>query len=906
MELWRRLRITEIVYLSPVFLYFVFCTEYPIGAIFDENSSDIKYAFEKEIEFLSRQPDAIPIKAEIQLLKSTDSFAVSNAICSLLRKGVYGIIGVSDASALPTIQSYSNNFKVPFIALSMIQNSSSHGDFQLFMRPVYVNGLLDVIIKYGWERILYIYDTDEGLIRLQQLFQAVNTREHFIDIDVKRVQNAEDCYNMLKDLHKKDEKTTIRVFLDIPTESAETVIVKLKNDTTVMNHKFHFLLGELRIEEMNLAPFKNGGINITGFQLLNYTTLLKKSAINKAWKIWDWPDPSYSHQIPLEPALVIDAVNIFQRALKQLYKNRNVYNDFNDRQFKNMKCTDNNYVSPNNGTNMMMKLKGNEIEFTGLTGKVSFDENGFRNKFKLHLLEITMNMGLAEVGYWKRDTGLTSQEPNRRRPDQEKKKKKRIVTTIIEPPYAMYKDNATATRKPKCGRENFKGFCMEMADELEKILNVSFNICTHDVYGEQLENGTWNGMLGQLVRQEVDLAIAPITITSQRERVVDFTKPYMSLGISIMIKKTAVKKASVFSFMDPLSYEIWMCILFAYIGVSVVLFLVSRFSPTEWHVDDGASISNDFTISNSLWYSLGAFMQQGCDISPRSVSGRIVGSVWWFFTLIIISSYTANLAAFLTVERMLTPIESAEDLAKQTEIQYGILASGSTASFFQQSKFPVHERMWAYMQSASPSVFVKSNQEGIERVRKGNYAYLMESTTNKYTNMRKPCDTMQVGPNLDSKGYGIATPIGSDLRDQLTLAVLKLREAGRLEEMQKEWWEKRSECPTKENNQDGGQAELTLENVAGIFYILAGGLTLSVIIAFFEFIYKSKLDSKRSKKPFGSVLRCKARLSFRGSLDRDNPNPSSPLRKSMSTYTYTGPSHVAGADGFPDNLHTQV
>ena len=119
--------------------------------------------------------------------------------------------------------------------------------------------------------------------------------------------------------------------------------------------------------------------------------------------------------------------------------------------------------------------------------------------------------------------------------------------------------------------------------------------------------------------QEVDLAIAPMSISSQRERVVDFTKPYMSLGISIMIKKTALKKASVFSFMDPLSYEIWMCILFAYIGVSVVLFLVSRFSPTEWHVDEGTTITNDFTISNSLWYSLGAFMQQGCDISPRCV-----------------------------------------------------------------------------------------------------------------------------------------------------------------------------------------------------------------------------------------------------------------------------------------------
>lgn len=64
------------------------------------------------------------------------------------------------------------------------------------------------------------------------------------------------------------------------------------------------------------------------------------------------------------------------------------------------------------------------------------------------------------------------------------------------------------------------------------------------------------------------------------------------------------------------------------------------------------------------------------------MSGRIVGSVWWFFTLIIISSYTANLAAFLTVERMSTPIESAEDLAKQTEIQYGTVDSGSTKDFF--------------------------------------------------------------------------------------------------------------------------------------------------------------------------------------------------------------------------------
>jgi len=46
----------------------------------------------------------------------------------------------------------------------------------------------------------------------------------------------------------------------------------------------------------------------------------------------------------------------------------------------------------------------------------------------------------------------------------------------------------------------------------------------------------------------------------------------------------------------------------------------------------------------------------------------------------------------------------------------------------------------------------------------GKYAFLMESTTNDYANQRQPCDTMKVGNNLDSKGYGIGTPLGSDLR----------------------------------------------------------------------------------------------------------------------------------------------
>lgn len=75
---------------------------------------------------------------------------------------------------------------------------------------------------------------------------------------------------------------------------------------------------------------------------------------------------------------------------------------------------------------------------------------------------------------------------------------------------------------------------------------------------------------------------------------------------------------------------------------------------------------------------------------PKALSTRIVGGIWWFFTLIIISSYTANLAAFLTVERMDSPIDSADDLAKQTKIEYGAVRDGSTMTFFKVIFFPLY------------------------------------------------------------------------------------------------------------------------------------------------------------------------------------------------------------------------
>jgi hypothetical protein len=84
---------------------------------------------------------------------------------------------------------------------------------------------------------------------------------------------------------------------------------------------------------------------------------------------------------------------------------------------------------------------------------------------------------------------------------------------------------------------------------------------------------------------------------------------------------------------------------------------------------------------------------------------------------------------------MVTPIESVEDLARQTDIKYGIVRGGSTQvffavihfllcvnfkffffSYFKKSDVKLFHRMWTYMQQ-SDDVLVASNEEGISKVR---------------------------------------------------------------------------------------------------------------------------------------------------------------------------------------------
>ncbi|XP_021252146.1 glutamate receptor 2 isoform X6 [Numida meleagris] len=819
-----------------------------IGGLFPRGADQEYSAF--RVGMVQFSTSEFRLTPHIDNLEVANSFAVTNAFCSQFSRGVFAIFGFYDKKSVNTITSFCGTLHVSFITPSF-PTDGTH-PFVIQMRPDLKGALLSLIEYYQWTKFAYLYDSDRGLSTLQAVLDSAAEKKWQVTaINVGNINNdrKDETYRSLfQDLEVKKER---RVILDCERDKVNDIVDQV---ITIGKHVkgYHYIIANLGFTDGDLSKIQFGGANVSGFQIVDYDDPLVSKFIQR-WSTLEEKEYPGAHTstIKYTSALTYDAVQVMTEAFRNLRKQRIEIS----RRGNAGDCLANPAVPWGHGVEIERALK--QVQVEGLTGNIKFDQNGKRINFTINVMELK-STGPRKIGYWSEVDKMVVNPLDGPLGNESSglENKTIIVTTILESPYVMMKKNHEMLE----GNDRYEGYCVDLATEIAKHCGFKYKltIVGDGKYGARdADTKIWNGMVGELVYGKADIAIAPLTITLVREEVIDFSKPFMSLGISIMIKKPQKSKPGVFSFLDPLAYEIWMCIVFAYIGVSVVLFLVSRFSPYEWHTEefeDGRETqtnesTNEFGIFNSLWFSLGAFMQQGCDISPRSLSGRIVGGVWWFFTLIIISSYTANLAAFLTVERMVSPIESAEDLSKQTEIAYGTLDSGSTKEFFRRSKIAVFDKMWTYMKSAEPSVFVRTTAEGVARVRKskGKYAYLLESTMNEYIEQRKPCDTMKVGGNLDSKGYGIATPKGSSLRTPVNLAVLKLSEQGVLDKLKNKWWYDKGECGAKDSGSKEKTSALSLSNVAGVFYILVGGLGLAMLVALIEFCYKSRAEAKRMK-----------------------------------------------------------
>ncbi|KZS03224.1 putative Glutamate receptor [Daphnia magna] len=324
----------------------------------------------------------------------------------------------------------------------------------------------------------------------------------------------------------------------------------------------------------------------------------------------------------------------------------------------------------------------------------------------------------------------------------------------------------------------------------------------------------------------------------------------------------------LFSFMNPLAVEIWLFLLLAYVLVSLSMWVVARFTPYEWHDNvNGSGLgsrchhghhyasgsigcidqtlqqpyntdalfdsehaalasSNDFSLANSFWFTIGTLMQQGSDLNPKD------------------------------------------------------------------SRIETYQKMWRYMESKKPSVFVSTYEEGTKRVMEGNFAFLMESTTLDYV-VQRNCNLTQIGGLLDSKGYGIGTPKGSPWRDRISLAILELQEKGSIHLLYNKWWKDTGDvCNRDDKNKESKASALGVENIGGVFVVLLCGLAMAIVVAILEFCWNSKRNAQQEKQSLCSEMGEELRFALRCQGSRQRPTlRRSCLRCTPPSHTYVPTNH---------------
>ncbi|KOX78574.1 Glutamate receptor, ionotropic kainate 1 [Melipona quadrifasciata] len=240
------------------------------------------------------------------------------------------------------------------------------------------------------------------------------------------------------------------------------------------------------------------------------------------------------------------------------------------------------------------------------------------------------------------------------------------------------------------GKDLWSGYCVDFVQKLSEEMDFDYDLVVpaDRQFGKKLANGQWDGLIGDLAKGETDIVVAALTMTSEREEVIDFVAPYFEQSGILIVMRKPVRKPSLFKFMTVLKVEVWLSIVGALTLTGIMIWILDKYSP--YSARNNRRLypypCREFTLKESFWFALTSFTPQGGGEAPKALSSRTLVAAYWLFVVLMLATFTANLAAFLTVERMQSPVQSLEQLARQSRINYTVVANSGQHQYFMNMK----------------------------------------------------------------------------------------------------------------------------------------------------------------------------------------------------------------------------
>ncbi|XP_032108393.1 glutamate receptor ionotropic, NMDA 3B [Sapajus apella] len=356
---------------------------------------------------------------------------------------------------------------------------------------------------------------------------------------------------------------------------------------------------------------------------------------------------------------------------------------------------------------------------------------------------------------------------------------------------------------PRALRKCCYGYCIDLLERLAEDTPFDFQlyIVGDGKYGV-LRDGRWTGLVGDLLAGRAHMAVTSFSINSARSQVVDFTSPFFSTSLGIMVRARDTA-SPIGAFMWPLHWSMWL-------GVFAALHLTALFLTLyEWRspyglTPRGRNRSTVFSYSSALnlCYAI-LFGRTVSSKTPKCPTGRLLMNLWAIFCLLVLSSYTANLAAVMVGDKTFLELSGIHDP------KVGGLggAGGLGAAPGRAARGRGADLSVAVLTSDPPKL----------------NAFIMDKSLLDYeVSIDADCKLLTVGKPFAIEGYGIGLPQNSPLTSNLSEFISRYKSSGFIDLLHDKWYKmvpcgKRVFAVTE-------TLQMSIYHFSGLFVLLCLGL----------------------------------------------------------------------------------
>lgn len=311
-----------------------------------------------------------------------------------------------------------------------------------------------------------------------------------------------------------------------------------------------------------------------------------------------------------------------------------------------------------------------------------------------------------------------------------------LVAAVREaPPFAMRDDAG-----------NWSGLSVDLWQDVADKLEVVFE-------WRELDLGA---TLDALERGEVDVAVPALTVTREREQRFDFAYPYLATGLALAVdgERSAGWLATLAAFFSrEFLTAVGALIVVLMAAAAGVWIFERRANPEQF---GGTPLRG---LGEGFWWSAVTMTTVGYgDRAPVTLGGRVVALVWMFSSVIVIASFTASIAASVTVGRL----ESSFDARQLASARVGVLEDSRAASYGEAKGLRV--RGHASLEEAAAALHAGEID-----------VMLHDAPILRHFARQHVEGEIQVLPGVIVRGdYAFAVPSRSRLRERINVALLSI------------------------------------------------------------------------------------------------------------------------------------